>query len=74
MSDYQVTWHAGHAITVTGGGPFGRAWFDCPCGIKRVFASKRAANTAALIHHHDVGGCNCPPALVAHEAHPAASP
>jgi hypothetical protein len=40
----------GHFITVTGGGPFGRAWFDCTCGIARVFASKTAANQAALGH------------------------
>ena len=43
-----------HFIQVTGGGPFGRAWFDCRCGIARVFASKHAANVAALAHHADV--------------------
>lgn len=56
--------HPGHDITVTGGGPFGRAWFDCSCGITRVFASKVPATHAALVHHHDVGGCNCPQRLV----------
>lgn len=36
---------------VTGGGPFGRAWMDCPCGVTRVFASKHAANIAGLNHY-----------------------
>lgn len=40
-----------HQITVTGGGPFGRAWFDCTCGIAQTHASKRAANQAALRHY-----------------------
>lgn len=39
-----------HHITVTGGGPFGRAWFDCSCA---------AANDAALRHHREVIGCEC---------------
>lgn len=51
-----VTQVPGHFITVTGGGPFGRAWFDCSCGIARVFASKKAANVSALDHFDRVGG------------------
>lgn len=66
--------HPDHQITVTGGGPFGRAWVDCSCGHTRTCASARAANTAALIHHHDVhGGCVCPPHVVEHPAHPTIS-
>jgi len=61
--------HPGHTITVTPG-PFGRAYFDCSCGIARTFAAKRPANTAALRHHHDVAGCTCPPEVVAHVSHP----
>jgi hypothetical protein len=45
-----------HFITVTGGGPFGRAWFDCKCGIARIFASKHAANTHAVAHFADIYG------------------
>lgn len=45
-----------HQITVTGGGPFGRAWFDCSCGITVVHASKHAANQAALRHYELVHG------------------
>lgn len=41
---------AAHTISVTGGGPFGRAWLDCSCGLARRFASKRAA-TIAGVHH-----------------------
>jgi len=65
--------HPGHDIRVTGGGPFGRAWLDCSCGIDRVFASKRAATAAAFLHHHDVGGgCACPDWAVALDVHPTA--
>lgn len=46
--------HPEHRITVTGGGPFGRAYFDCTCGIARTFASKHAANVAAIAHHNDL--------------------
>jgi hypothetical protein len=48
-----------HDITVTGGGPFGRAWFDCTCGKAVTHASKKAANDAALAHHREVVGCTC---------------
>lgn len=48
-----------HDITVTGGGPFGRAWFDCTCGKALTHASKKAANDAALAHHREVKGCTC---------------
>lgn len=44
----------GHFITVTGGGPFGRAWFDCSCGLTAVRASKRAANLVAIAHYREV--------------------
>lgn len=65
-----ITTLSAHAITVTPG-PFGRAHLECPCGIERVFASKRAANRAGLVHHHRVnGGCTCPSEVVAHETHP----
>ncbi len=43
-----------HHITVTGGGPFGRAWFDCTCGIARTCPSKHAANVSALAHYSEV--------------------
>lgn len=49
-----------HQITVTGGGPFGRAWFDCSCGIAQTHASKLAANTAALRHYGQVYGSTVP--------------
>jgi hypothetical protein len=49
-----------HHITVTGGGPFGRAYFECSCGIARTYASKHDANRGALRHHHEVTGCTCP--------------
>ena len=64
--------HPGHAITVTvtGNGPFGRAWVDCSCGFSKTCASKRDANRTALAHHHAVGGCNCPPNVVASDVHP----
>lgn len=52
---------AGHSITVTGGGPFGRAWFDCTCGRSEHRATKKAANLAALDHHRALVGCNCTP-------------
>jgi len=52
----EITQVPGHFIQVTGGGPFGRAWFECECGIDRRFASKHAANQAALAHYADVGG------------------
>lgn len=42
--------HPDHQITVTGGGPFGRAYFECTCGIDRTFASKHAANVSAMAH------------------------
>lgn len=50
-----------HAITVTPGGPFGRAWFDCTCGASRRCASHKSANAVALAHHRDVVGCTCRP-------------
>lgn len=59
-----VPMHPGHAITVTPG-PFGRAFFDCSCGEKEVRASKSQGVRAALNHHHDVGGCNCPDHVIA---------
>lgn len=61
--------HPGHELQVTEGA-FGRGYVDCECGYTRVLGSKPAANRMALIHHHDVGGCNCPPHVVAHERHP----
>lgn len=66
-----IDMHPDHRITVTPG-PFGRAWFDCTCRplVNSIWPSKRAANRAALRHHHDVMGCNCPAWLVAHEIHP----
>jgi hypothetical protein len=45
-----------HLIMVTGDGPFGRAWFDCTCGIARTFGSKGAANLSALAHYREVYG------------------
>lgn len=69
--------HPGHALTVTVGPvgrAVGRAWVDCTCGLTRAFASKRAANHAALLHHHDVGGCTCPPQVREHPDHPAPPP
>lgn len=66
--------HPGHALTVTVGEvgkAIGRAWVDCSCGLVRVFPTKRAAVRAALLHHHDVGGCICPPSVLALEDHPA---
>ncbi len=50
---------AAHHITVTPGGPFGRAWFECTCGLSRTHASKKAAIDAALAHHREVVGCSC---------------
>lgn len=61
--------HEGHELMVTET-VFGRAWFDCSCGVSRVFPLKREATRAALLHHHDVGGCNCPPQVRAHPWHP----
>ncbi|MEP7738559.1 hypothetical protein ABKW28_12955 [Nocardioides sp. 31GB23] len=69
-----IATHPDHAITVTGGGPFGRAWFDCSCGESAVRATKRAANIAALVHHHETAGCNCPPDVVASDVHPIPGP
>lgn len=63
-----VPMHAGHAITVTSG-PFGRAFFDCSCGETQVRASKSSGVRAALSHHHDVGGCNCPDQVIALPEH-----
>lgn len=63
-----VRMHPGHAITVTPG-PFGRAFFDCSCGEAQVRASKSAGVRAALSHHHDVGGCNCPDPVIALPEH-----
>lgn len=63
-----VTPHPGHALTVTRG-PFGRAYVDCACGVTRTCPNKRAANVVALRHHHEVGGCNCPPHIVASPIH-----
>lgn len=65
--------HPGHVLNVTGGGPFGRAWVDCSCGYTLTCPSKYAADRAALRHHHDVGGCNCPSLVVEHVAHPPVS-
>lgn len=45
-----------HSITVTGGGPFGRAYFDCSCGIANVYASKSAANQSAMAHYDRIYG------------------
>lgn len=45
-----------HLIMVTGNGPFGRAWFDCTCGIARTFGNKSGANQSALTHYADVYG------------------
>lgn len=64
-----ITPHLSHDITVTPG-PVGRAWFECSCGIEQRRASKRAAVQAALVHHHDVGGCNCPPHVLELDIHP----
>lgn len=67
--------HPDHQITVTGGGPFGRAYVDCSCGMPAVIAAtKFAAQRAAFRHHHDVMGCNCPPSAVAHGSHPDPGP
>lgn len=63
-----VPMHPGHAITVTPG-PFGRALFDCSCGEAQVRASKSSGVRAALSHHHDVGGCNCPDSVIALPEH-----
>lgn len=64
-----VPMHAGHEITVTPGA-FGRSFFDCSCGEMQVRASKSQGVRVALAHHHDVGGCNCPPSVVALPEHP----
>jgi hypothetical protein len=67
----------GHDISVTGNGPFGRAWVDCwTCGYTLTCASKHAANRAALRHHHETSpsGCNCPSEVVTSDAHPDPGP
>lgn len=66
---YGFECHPGHDITVTPG-VFGRAVVECSCGERSVRGSKFAATRAALIHHHAVGGCNCPHAVAAHAVHP----
>lgn len=63
-----------HQINVTAGGPFGRAYFDCSCGVTRTLASKSAANRTALVHHHETTGCNCPPDVVNSDVHPDPGP
>ena len=68
-----IACHPGHQLAVTEG-VFGRGYVDCQCGHSRVLGSKRAANVAALIHHHEVGGCNCPPQVVEHDVHPDPRP
>lgn len=42
--------HPIHGVMVTTGGPFGRAWMDCPCGASRTLASGKAAQEAGLRH------------------------
>lgn len=69
MSALAELMHPGHNITVTSG-PV-RVHLECSCGIDRRFASATPANRAALQHHHDVGGCNCPPQVLELEVHPA---
>lgn len=66
--------HPGHQINVTPGPAFGRLHVDCSCGLTRVCASKFSANRVALIHHHEVDGCNCPPNVVAADVHPSSTP
>lgn len=66
--------HPDHLIQVTPGGPFGRAYVDCTCGLTRTCATKFAANRSALIHHHETAGCNCPPDVVADAVHPDPGP
>lgn len=63
-----------HVITVTGGGPFDRAWVDCSCGYTLTCASKWTANRAGLRHHHETSGCNCPADVVASDVHPDPGP
>lgn len=66
--------HPGHALTVTVGPvgqAVGRAWVDCTCGLTRVHPTKSSATRTALQHHHDVGGCSCPPQVREHPDHPA---
>lgn len=60
--------HPGHDITVTHGAV--RSYLDCSCGLTRTFASPTPANRAALVHHHDEGGCNCPAWVVELDIHP----
>lgn len=67
---YVIDMHPEHAVTVTGNGPFGRAWVECSCGFSKVCASKKSANRTALAHHHEHAGCHCPPFLVARDEHP----
>lgn len=64
----KVRRHPGHALTVTQG-PV-RWHVECSCGLDRRFASATPANRAALVHHHAVGGCNCPPDVAALSIHP----
>lgn len=65
--------HPGHPITVTPGA-FGRGYAECACGWHQTCASKFTATRAALNHHHQVGGCNCPPVVTAHDIHPGRRP
>ena len=65
--------YEGHRITVTRC-PANGFWVECSCGMRpRKVGTKRAANVAGLAHHHDVGGCNCPPEVVALPYHPTYS-
>lgn len=70
MGQLRVRPHPGHRITVTRG-PV-RWHVECSCGLSRVYASCRAANRAALTHHHAVGGCNCPSEVALMTNHPPA--
>ena len=64
-----MTAHPGHSITVTAADV--RVYLECSCGLERRFASKPPAVRAALEHHHEAGGCNCPAAVLALPEHPA---
>lgn len=67
-----IAFHPGHDIYVTTADV--RVYVDCSCGLERRFASKPPAVRFALEHHHQVGGCNCPPDVVALDVHPIPGP
>lgn len=62
-----ITTHPGHKIAVTDLNI--RWWTDCECGYTQQRASRTEALIDAFRHHHQAGGCNCPPEARDRPAH-----